>query len=136
MFKGAWAEFGWRELAFPAAVYKVLAGVSAATFLGAGLALIRRRLRIDRAVVGFLAAAAVGLVLGLHVAEYYAEHRWGGPINEGRYLLALLPIAGLAVAVAVKNLSRWRSLATAVVLGAMLVLNLFSLGLAAGAFYA
>ncbi|TML35831.1 MAG: DUF2142 domain-containing protein [Actinobacteria bacterium] len=136
-FKGAWAEFGWRELAFPAAVYKVLAGVSAATFLGAGLALIRRRLRIDRAVVGFLAAAAVGLVLGLHVAEYYAEHRWGGPINEGRYLLALLPIAGLAVAVAVMNLARRRrSLATAVVLGAMLVLNLFSLGLAAGAFYA
>jgi hypothetical protein len=136
-FKGAWAEFGWRELHFTPAVYKVLAAVSAGTFVGAGAALLRRRVRIDRAVVGFLAAAGVCLVLGLHVAEYYAVHRWGGPINEGRYLLPLLPIAGLAVAVGVANVPRqWRSPAAALVLGSMLVLNLFSLGLAVGAFYA
>ncbi len=134
--RGSWAEFGWSEIHFPASVYRVLALVTAVIFVAAVVGLLRRRAAIERAILAFFAAATIGLVLGLHVADYYAVRKWGGPLLQGRYILAVLPIAGVAAAFAVTNLrARWRPVATAAMLGGLLAFNLASLALVAGAFY-
>jgi hypothetical protein len=135
--QSAWAAFGWLELRFPSAVYVALTGVSIATFAGAAAALLRRRVRIDGAVLAFFALAVGGLVLGLHLAEYKSLADRGQPLIQGRYFLPLvLPIAGVAVAAAITNLRPARRVVgVAAVLGAMFVLQLFSLGLLVGRFY-
>ena len=134
--RGSWAEFGWSEIHFPDPGYKVLAVVSVAVFVGALAALIRRRVIVEGAILAFFALASVGLILGLHVADYYAVRKYGGPLLQGRYIVALLPIAGVAAAAAVTNLApRWRPGTVSAILGAMLAFNLASLALVAGAFY-
>jgi 4-amino-4-deoxy-L-arabinose transferase-like glycosyltransferase len=132
-----WAAFGWLEVRFPGWVYVVLMVVTAGV---AGLALAglwRARRRVDLAVVGFLALGAVMLVAGLHWTEYHMLISHQGPFNNGRYLLPLVGIAGLAVAGAV----RWlrpaaRATGVAAALAALLVLNVLSLGLCLERFYA
>jgi hypothetical protein len=100
------------------------------------VALVRRRVRTDRAVLAFFAIALVSLPLALHLAEYESLARLKGTINQGRYLLPLLPIAGVATAAALTNLHPTRRVAAAgLVIGAMVVLQLFALGLVAGRFY-
>ena len=117
--------------------YRVLAVLSLVTFAGAALALVRRRVPFDRAVLMFFALAVIGLLVGLHVADYLLIARNGSGTAQGRYLLPLVPIAGVAVAVALTNLrSRWRLPGAALVLSSMLALNLISMGVVAGRFYA
>ncbi|MEA2398065.1 MAG: hypothetical protein QOK25_1621 [Thermoleophilaceae bacterium] len=134
--RGSWGWFGWLEVRFPNAAYLVFAAVSVAAFAGAAVALVRRRVRTDRAVLAFFAIALVSLPLALHLAEYESLARLKGTINQGRYLLPLLPIAGVATAAALTNLHPTRRVAAAgLVIGAMVVLQLFALGLVAGRFY-
>ncbi len=110
------------------------------TIAVAGLALAalwRARRRVDLAVVAFLALVAVILLAGLHWTEYRMLASGQGPFNNGRYLLPLVGIAGLAVAAAL----RWlrpaaRPLGVAGTLAALLVLNVLSLGLCLERFYA
>jgi 4-amino-4-deoxy-L-arabinose transferase-like glycosyltransferase len=133
----SWAAFGWLEVRFPGWVYVVFAVVTIAV---AGLALAgvwRARRRADLAVVAFLALVALILLAGLHWTEYRMLASGQGPFNNGRYLLPLVGIAGLAVATAL----RWlrpaaRSLGVAGTLAALLVLNVLSLGLCLERFYA
>jgi len=135
--RGAWGEFGSADVHFPSGVYKVLALVSVATFAGAVMALIRRRFAQDRAVLLVAGLAAAGLVLGLHVGDYAQVSRFGITVTLGRYLLPLLPIAGVAAAVALRNLPpRWRLHGGALVLSSMFALDLVALGLVARRFYA
>jgi 4-amino-4-deoxy-L-arabinose transferase-like glycosyltransferase len=132
-----WAAFGWLEVRFPGWVYLVFLVVTVGV---AGLALAglwRARRRVDLAVVAFLALVALTLLAGLHWTEYRMLSSGQGPFNNGRYLLPLVGIAGLAVATAL----RWlrpaaRSLGVAGTLAALLVLNVLSLGLCLERFYA
>jgi len=82
-------------------------------------------------------APFLSLLAGLHWTEYRMLASGQGPFNNGRYLLPLVGIAGLAVATAL----RWlrpaaRSLGVAGTLAALLVLNVLSLGLCLERFYA
>ena len=133
---GSWGRFGWLEVRFPYPVYTLFAAVALASFGGAAIAARRGRIRLDRGVVALFAAAAASLLLVLHASDYANLVDTGAPINQGRYLLPLLPIAGLAVAAALTNLrARRRAQAAAVVLGGMVALQLFSLAVVAGRFY-
>ena len=133
---GSWGRFGWLEVRFPYPVYALLALVTLAAFAGAALAARRRRVRVDRAVVAVFALAAASLLLGLHLADYDNLVDEGAPVNQGRYLLPLLPLGGLAAAAALTNLGARRRLqGAALVLGGMIALQLFSLALVAGRFY-
>ena len=131
-----WAAFGWLEIQFPGPVYVLLALISVAVVVAGAVAVARRRFPLDAAVLAFLALAAVTLVAVLHWAEFrqFADQRQS--FIQGRYLLPLLPLGGVLTAAALANLRvRWRGVAAGAVLGGLLALQLFSLGLVAVRFY-
>jgi hypothetical protein len=103
----------------------------------AGVSLWRTRRRTDWAVAAFLVLVSVTLLAGLHWTEFQQIRAGGGPLNQGRYLLPLVGVAGLVVAQAVRALPvRLRPHGAAAVLGGLLVLQLVSLGLMLDRFYA
>jgi 4-amino-4-deoxy-L-arabinose transferase-like glycosyltransferase len=134
--RSGWAAFGWLEVQFPSPVYVVLAVVSVGLVVGGLVAMWRGRFSVDRGAAAFLGLAAVVLVAVLHWAEYRQFVDQQQSFLQGRYYLPLLPIGGLLTAAALANLpARWRPAAAGAVLGALLVLQLFSLGLVAARFY-
>jgi hypothetical protein len=77
------------------------------------------------------------LLAGLHWTEFRTLVSGTGPFNQGRYLLPLTPLFGLAAAATVGLLpERRRPLGAAALLGGMIALQLLSLSLVAGRFYA
>jgi hypothetical protein len=135
--KGGWAEFGWLEVRFPEWVYGLLAALSALAFVGAGIAVYRRRATFDLAVAGFLATAVLALLAGLHWTEFRTLIGGAGSFNQGRYLLPLISLGGAAVAAAISVLpERRQMLAAALVIGGLVALELFSLAIVGGRFYA
>ena len=134
--KTGWAAFGWLEVRFPNPVYAVLALLSLAALALGAFALVRAGPE-QRLTLAFLALAALALLAGLHWTEYLSFVRTGEPFNQGRYLLPLLPAMGVLTAAAVGLLSpRRRAVAVPVLLGGLFALELLSLGLVAGRFYA
>jgi 4-amino-4-deoxy-L-arabinose transferase-like glycosyltransferase len=138
-FKGAWGVFGWRQLRLAPAVFLVLLGLSLAVLVGAGVAIARGRVALDLPTVAFLVLAAAGLLLVLHVTEYrvifVAKER--GDFNQGRYLLPLVSLGGVAVAAALSLLGpRRRALGVGTLLGLLFTLQLLALGTVAEWFYA
>ena len=83
-----WAAFGWLEVQFPAPVYVALAVVSVGLVAGGLLAIWRGRFPVDRAVLAFLALAALVLVAALHWAEYRQFVDQQQSFMQGRYLPA------------------------------------------------
>jgi 4-amino-4-deoxy-L-arabinose transferase-like glycosyltransferase len=133
----AWGSFGWLEVNFPLWVYRLLFAVSVLALVLAAVALLLRRVAVDLWVVIFLAGVAGALIVGLHWVAYRSFVETSAPFLQGRYLLPLLPLCGVAVAVALKLIPRqWRGISAGVVLGALFVLQLFSFGLVAERFYA
>jgi lipopolysaccharide export LptBFGC system permease protein LptF len=79
----------------------------------------------------------VGLLAGLHVTDYRQIKDGAQNFFQGRYVLPLAPIVGAALARALLwSPPRWRTSAVAAVLGALFILNVFSLGLMIERFYA
>jgi len=135
--KGGWARFGWLEVKFPEAVYVVLAGLTLALLGGAAWALARARRRIDWPLAAFFTITVLGLLAGLHWTEFRLLVSGQGPFNQGRYLLPLISLMGVATAATVSLLpARRRLTGVAVVLGGLFVLQAFSMALVAGRFYA
>lgn len=135
--KGVWGTFGWTEVLFSGPVYLVMAAITLACGVLSLLGLWRDRRASDWAVVAFLALVAIGLLAGLHYTEY--RQLKGGASNffQGRYLLPLAPLAGLALTRALRWLPSPRQApAIAISLGALLVLDVFSLSLVLVRFYA
>jgi hypothetical protein len=135
--KGLWADFGWLEVHFGDPVYFVIAGAMVLVAVLALIALVRLRSRVDwaRAAVFMLLAATT--IAGLHWTEYRQFSGGATSFIQGRYLLPLAGIGGLAVALALRQFAhRTRALMAAVWLAAMFALTLFSLGLSWERFYA
>jgi 4-amino-4-deoxy-L-arabinose transferase-like glycosyltransferase len=135
--KTSWAAFGWLETKFPDPVYPFFALISFVSFAGGLLAIRRRTARIPWVVVGFFLLMLIPLALGLHWLEYREQItlKYGIRI-QGRYLLPLMPIAGVAVAATLTLLRQARRrVAAGLVVGGMAVLQLFSLAIVAGRFY-
>ncbi len=135
--KSGWGNFGWAELLLPPAVYVVIGVACVAILAGGALAVARARARVDWGALAFLAVAAAALVVGLHIGEYRQFLDSHLSLLQGRYLLVLLPIGGLALAGALGQVPRrQRPVALGVVLVAMLALQVFELGIVVGRFYA
>jgi len=152
----AWAAFGWHEVRFPGPVYLALAAFSLGAVALAAVALRRRG--IDPALAGLCALVVLALLLALHWTEFriieageesgfsrgLRELRRipldgfnGNPFMKGRYLLPLVPLAGVAVALAASLATgRRRALAVGVLLAVIVTLQLFSLGLVVARFNA
>jgi hypothetical protein len=134
--KHAWGSFGLLEVQFPGGVYVVLAAVALGFLVAAGTALAKGRFRPGRATLIVFGLTAACLVAGIHWVDFQAVNGGGGRVIQGRYLLPLMPIVGVAVAAALSNLTRRREAGAAVVLGGMAVLQLFSLAVVAGRYFA
>ena len=137
--KQGWGAFGSLEVALPEPVYLLLAAVTATTLVAGVVALVRagRAGHVDWAVPAFFAVVALGLLGGLHWTEYRLLVAVGGPFSQGRYLLPLVPLAGLAAAAALTLVPRrGRSAALAAGLGGLLAVQALSLAVVIGRFYA
>jgi hypothetical protein len=134
--KFAWGSFGFLEVQFPAGVYVVLAAVAFGVLVAAATAVARGRFDPGRGPLAVFGLTAVCLFFGLHWVDFQAVTDTGGRVMQGRYLLPLMPIVGVAVAAGLRNLTRHRAMGAAAVLGFMVVLQLFSLAVVAGRFYA
>jgi hypothetical protein len=135
--KQAWGAFGWLEIQWPNNVYRVLTLLTAAVGLGALIALVRRRRRLNLTLLAFFAIAFVSLLAGLHWNEFKLMKEGGALVNQGRYLFPLVGLAGLAAAAALTAVPpRWRGPLLGAGLAALGVLELLSIGLVASRFYA
>jgi len=118
-------------------VYDVLIAATAIVVVAAGTTLWRTRRTTDWAVAVFFAGLTVTLLAGLHWTEFQLISRGGGMLNQGRYLLPLVGIAGLAVAQALRLLpQRLRPHGAALVAGGLLALQFLALALMLDRFYA
>ncbi len=135
--KTSWAAFGQLEVQFPDAAYIPLAAVTVLVAAAAVAALARGRINPGRAPLVFAGLVAFTLLLGLHWVEFQSLAEVDGTTNQGRYLLPLMPLVGVAVAGGLTNLpARWRPSGAALVLAGMVALQFFSLAAVAGRFYA
>lgn len=137
--KGSWGAFGSLEVRLPEPVYLALAALVLASIAAAAVAVVRarRRRRLDPAVLAFFALAVAALVGGLHWVEYQTLLATGGPFNQGRYLLPLTPLAGIVAATALTVVREpWRRFVLAGGLGGLAALQILSLALVMGRFYA
>ncbi len=134
--KQAWGVFGWLETRFDAWVYVLLGVVTLLTAIGAVSALVRRRVRLGAAVCAYFVLVALALLVGLHWTGYEQLVSTARGFNQGRYVLPLLPLVGLAAAMGLANLRmRWQGVGVAALLGCMGVLEIFALALVLGRFY-
>jgi 4-amino-4-deoxy-L-arabinose transferase-like glycosyltransferase len=134
---GVWGAFGWLEVSFPPIFYDLLIGATIVVAAAAGTTIWRTRRRADWAVGAFLVLATVTLLAGLHWTEFQQIRRGGTPLNQGRYLLPLVGVAGLVVVQALRALpARLRPHGVAALIGGMLVMQLVALGLMLDRFYA
>ena len=70
-------------------------------------------------------------------APLYAERSTGGPFNQGRYLLPIVPLAGVAAAAALTLVpGRWRARVLSLGLGTLVALQALCLAAVIGRFYA
>ena len=137
--KGAWGAFGALEVRLPEWLYLLLALVTVAVLVSAAVAFVRARRRgsVDMAVAAYFALVALALLGGLHWTEYRLIQVTGGPFNQGRYLLPLVPLAGVAAAAALTLVpSRLRTAALTTGVGALLALQAVCLAVVMGRFYA
>lgn len=135
--EGFWGKFGWLEIELPGPLYLAVGVLSAALIAGAAIALVRSGLRRHAAVAAFLGLVALALLGGLHLTEYRLLAGQNGVFNQGRYLLPLLPLLGLAAAAALSLLRpRWQQLAAGALVGFLLVLQVVALAIVGARFYA
>jgi hypothetical protein len=138
-FKGSWGTFGWQQVRLPRLVFFILLAACLATLAGAALGFVRGTVPRDWALWAFFAIAFLFLVALVHVTEYRVVFlaREHGPFTQGRYLLPLAPVGGVALAAALSALSRrLRGYALGGVLGGLVVLQVISFVTLARWFYA
>jgi hypothetical protein len=137
--KTGWGAFGWLEVRFPEWTYSLIAIASALIILGGVTALARANLRrrVDPVLVAFLLLAGFGLMLVLHWADYTFISVQRHPVEQGRYLLPLISVGGLALAGGITLLrQRWRAPAVGVVIALLVSLQIAAIGLTMGRYFA
>jgi len=134
MFTTGWGAFAWMEVRYPGWTYVLLLVGCLGVVAVAARVAWERRSAISWPVLGYFALIVVGLLAGMHITEF---NMGGYGFIQGRYLLPLAPLAGLILAVAIGRLPvATRTPALATVLGALVVLNAWAMGLMTERFYA
>ncbi len=128
--------FGWLDVYLPLWIYKVAAAVGGLIAIGGIVLLARLRDRRHLALVGFFALAVLSLLGLLHVTEYRAVIAGSPTFLQGRYLLPVVGIMGLAAAFIVNAVPRRvRAPACGLVVTTLLTLQVVSLVAVLGAYY-
>jgi hypothetical protein len=134
--RGGWGEFGWLSVPLPGLVYGLLALVTLAIALPALriVARIREPRRLE--LLAFLGIALAALLVVLHVTDYVSLVKSGLPLLQGRYLLPLLPLFGLAAGLLVARLPpQRRGPVCAAMIAGLIVLQVVALATVGKAFY-
>jgi hypothetical protein len=120
----------------PSWLYGVLAGACGFVAVASAAIVARFRDRIRWSLVAFFALAVAVLLFGLHYTEYRSIIYTGALVTQGRYLLPVSGLFGLAVALILSRLpARWRAPACGVILAAMLLVQVLALGTVAQRYY-
>jgi hypothetical protein len=131
-----WGVFGWLEIAMPPWLYVILTGftVIVAVWSAALIAKMRDRLRLS--LLAFFALALGALLAGLHLTEYRSLIDGQGALLQGRYLLPLVGLFGLAVGLIVSRIpARWRPSVCGAVLAGLLLLQVLALATVTQRYY-
>jgi hypothetical protein len=135
--EGSVAAFGWLEVRFPGWVYALVALLLCAIAVGALRALGAAGIARHGSELVALALPVGALLAGLHVTEEWLLVEQNEGFIQGRYVLPLLPLVGVAWAAAVRGLRPGvRAPALGASLGLLAAAQLLSLALVAGKFYA
>ena len=128
--------FGWLDVYLPAWIYRVAAVAAAGLGLGSIALLTRLRDRRHLALLAFFAVTLLALLVVLHVTEYRTLIAGGGPFLQGRYLLPVVSLLGLAVGLIIARApTRVRPSACALALTVLLVMQVISLSTELHAYY-
>lgn len=128
--------FGWLDVYLPVWMYRVAAVSAAALGLGCIGLLTRLRERRHLALLAFFALTLLALLVVLHVTEYRALIAGGGQFMQGRYLLPVVSLFGLAVGLVIARVpARIRPSACALALTVLLVMQVISLSTELHAYY-
>lgn len=131
-----WADFGWFEILLPTWLYTVLGAVTAGIGVISAVIVGRFRGAIRWQLMLFFALAMLALLFGLHLTDYRSIIRQQGAVLQGRYLLPVLGLFGLAVALIVSRVPvRWRAPVCGVLLVALLGVQAIALATVAGGYY-
>ena len=131
-----WGVFGWLEVRMPETVYAVLGAFMSVVAIASAAIIASFRDRLRWELIGFFAVALVALLFGLHLTEYRSLIASQGPILQGRYLLPVLGLFGLAVALVVGRLpAPWRAPVCGVLIAGMLLLQIVALGTLGARYY-
>jgi hypothetical protein len=128
--------FGWLTVSLPEWVYAAASVIGGAIGLAALWFVAKLRSPTALWLLGFLAIALIALLVGLHVTEYRTVINAQPPVLQGRYLLPVIGLFGLAVGLVVSRLpERIRPGACAAVLLLLLALQALSMSAVIKAFY-
>jgi 4-amino-4-deoxy-L-arabinose transferase-like glycosyltransferase len=131
-----WAAFGWLDVGMASWLYPVFAGVTAVFAVAGAAVLARFRDRLRLELVAYFALTSVSLLAGLHLTEYRSLIAGDGPVLQGRYVLPLIGLFGLAPALVMTRLPvRVRGAACASLVAALMVLQVLALATVARAYY-
>jgi 4-amino-4-deoxy-L-arabinose transferase-like glycosyltransferase len=133
------AGFAMLEATFPPGVLRFLKVTALVVAVLAVVGLVQRRRdvrrRLDLVIV--YAAAVIGYVALLHAAAFRSLLTSPDPVITGRYLLSLIPLYGIAIALAVAWLPRrWAPVAGGAAVSGVLLLQLTAMGALFARFYA
>jgi 4-amino-4-deoxy-L-arabinose transferase-like glycosyltransferase len=131
-----WGIFGWLEVTLPARIYELLGAFTAVVGLATAGIVATFRDRLRWSLLAFFGVAVVALLFGLHLTEYRSLIAGQGPLLQGRYVLPVIGLFGLAVALILGRLPpRWRAPLCGALLTSMLVLQVLALATVAQRYY-
>jgi 4-amino-4-deoxy-L-arabinose transferase-like glycosyltransferase len=131
-----WGVFGYLDTYMPLWIYRVLGIGTAAVAIGAAALVTRLRGRMSWVLMGFFALTILSLLALLHVSEYRSLISGDGPLLQGRYILPISGLFGLAIALLVKRMPlRWREGFAALVMAAMFLVQVLALATIAKRYY-
>ncbi|MGZ4192682.1 MAG: DUF2142 domain-containing protein [Solirubrobacteraceae bacterium] len=128
--------FGWLDVALPRWMYLTAAWLAGGIAVASIALLARLRDRRHLALLGFFALTLVALLGVLHVTEYRALLAGEGQFLQGRYLLPVVSLLGLAVALVVSRIPlKARSFACGLTLVGLLSAQAISLATVVHSYY-
>lgn len=128
--------FGWLDVYLPNWIYKATGVIVTGIGVGAIGLLTRVLKRRHLLLLGFFVLTLLALLALLHLAEYLVIIGGGGQFNQGRYLLPVVGLLGLAIALIIRALPhRARPPACGLLLTGLLALQVISLAAVLQAYY-
>lgn len=131
-----WGVFGWVDIYMPGWIYVLLAVLTAVVAVAAVVICTRFRDRTRLKLLAVFVVTFLSLLAVLHEIEFQSLTAGTGAFAQGRYLLPVIALFGLAVALVGSRLpARARGSATAVLMVGLLALQIVALATVARTYY-